>query len=36
LTFSAVTAPKRSSYLDAEDEWAKAADTVDDVLGGFF
>ena len=36
LTFSAVTAPKRSSYLDAEVEWAKAADTVDDVLGDFF
>ena len=36
LTFSAVTAPKRSSDLDAEDEWAKASDTVDDVLGDFF
>ncbi|KAI2509549.1 hypothetical protein MHU86_4810 [Fragilaria crotonensis] len=36
LTFSAVTAPKGSSHHDAEVEWAKAADTVDDVLGDFF
>ena len=36
LAFSAVTAPKRSSQHDSEVEWAKAADTVDDVLGDFF
>lgn len=32
LAFSAYTAPKASNH-DAELEWAKAADTVDDVLG---
>lgn len=36
LAFSAPTAPKRLSQIDAEVEWAKAADTVDDVLGDFF
>jgi len=36
LAFTAVTAPKRSAEYDAELEWAKAADTVDDVLGDFF
>lgn len=35
LAFKAPTAPKASNY-DAELEWAKAADTVDDVLGDFF
>lgn len=35
LAFVAPTAPKASSY-DDELEWAKAADTVDDVLGDFF
>jgi len=35
LSFSAVTAPKRV-VDDDELEWAKAADTVDDVLGCFF
>ena len=35
LAFQAPTAPKRVND-DAEVEWAKAADTVDDVLGGFF
>lgn len=35
LAFSAITAPKRQNH-DAEVEWAKAADTVDDVLGDFF
>lgn len=35
LAFSAPTAPKAANY-DAEVEWAKAADTVDDVLGDFF
>jgi len=35
LAFSAPTAPNASNY-DAEVEWAKAADTVDDVLGDFF
>ena len=35
LAFSAATAPNAASY-DAEVEWAKAADTVDDVLGDFF
>ena len=35
LAFSAPTAPKAVNY-DAEVEWAKAADTVDDVLGDFF
>lgn len=36
LAFTASTAPKRVSDYDAEVEWAKAADTVDDVLGDFF
>jgi hypothetical protein len=35
LAFQAPTAPKAANY-DAELEWAKAADTVDDVLGDFF
>jgi len=35
LAFSAATAPKRNQ-LDDDLEWAKAADTVDDVLGDFF
>lgn len=35
LAFQAFTAPKRVND-DAELEWAKAADTVDDVLGDFF
>jgi len=35
LSFSAATAPKRV-VDDDELEWAKAADTVDDVLGDFF
>ena len=35
LAFKAPTAPKASNY-DAELEWAKAADTIDDVLGDFF
>jgi len=35
LPFQAPTAPKRHNN-DAEVEWAKAADTVDDVLGDFF
>ena len=35
LAFKAPTAPKAENY-DAELEWAKAADTVDDVLGDFF
>lgn len=35
LAFSAYKAPEPSK-LDAEVEWAKAADTVDDVLGDFF
>lgn len=35
LAFQASTAPKRIND-DAEVEWAKAADTVDDVLGDFF
>jgi hypothetical protein len=35
LAFKAPTAPKATNY-DAELEWAKAADTVDDVLGDFF
>jgi hypothetical protein len=30
------TAPKATKNYDAEVEWAKAADTVDDVLGDFF
>ena len=36
LAFTAPTAPKRISNVEAEVEWAKAADTVDDVLGDFF
>ena len=36
LSFKAFTAPKKTSKLDDEVEWAKAADTVDDVLGDFF
>uniref|UniRef100_A0A7S1YRH9 Uncharacterized protein n=1 Tax=Ditylum brightwellii TaxID=49249 RepID=A0A7S1YRH9_9STRA len=35
LAFKAPTAPKQVDY-DAEVEWAKAADTVDDVLSDFF
>ena len=35
LAFIAPTAPKAHCY-DAEVEWAKAADTIDDVLGDFF
>jgi len=35
LAFQAPTAPKANNH-DAEVEWAKAADTVDDVLGDFF
>mmetsp|Transcript_10823 Transcript_10823/g.13696 ORF Transcript_10823/g.13696 Transcript_10823/m.13696 type:complete len:419 (+) Transcript_10823:88-1344(+) len=35
LSFQAFTAPKKTD-LDEEVEWAKAADTVDDVLGDFF
>jgi len=35
LAFQAPTAPKADNQ-DAEVEWAKAADTVDDVLGDFF
>jgi hypothetical protein len=36
LAFQAPTAPKASNHHDAEVAWAKAADTVDDVLGDFF
>lgn len=36
LSFKAFTAPKKTTELDQEVEWAKAADTVDDVLGDFF
>eukprot|EP00545_Synedropsis_sp_CCMP1620_P006111 CAMPEP_0119025246 /NCGR_PEP_ID=MMETSP1176-20130426/33397_1 /TAXON_ID=265551 /ORGANISM="Synedropsis recta cf, Strain CCMP1620" /LENGTH=250 /DNA_ID=CAMNT_0006980741 /DNA_START=219 /DNA_END=971 /DNA_ORIENTATION=+ len=36
LAFSAATAPKGANQHAAEVEWAKAADTVDDVLGDFF
>lgn len=36
LSFKAFTAPKKPTQLDEEVEWAKAADTVDDVLGDFF
>lgn len=36
LAFTAPTAPKRMSNYEAEVEWAKAADTVDDVLGDLF
>ena len=35
LAFSAATAPCADDHAD-EVEWAKAADTVDDVLGDFF
>ena len=35
LAFTAMTAPKHVNH-DAEVEWARAADTVDDVLGDFF
>lgn len=35
LAFSAPIAPNAATF-DAEVEWAKAADTVDDVLGDFF
>ena len=35
LAFMAPTAPLASNH-DEEVEWAKAADTVDDVLGDFF
>ena len=35
LAFLAPTAPLADNH-DAEVEWAKAADTVDDVLGDFF
>lgn len=35
LAFTASTAPKRNK-LHEDVEWAKAADTVDDVLGDFF
>lgn len=35
LAFVAPTAPKADNH-DAEVEWAKAADTIDDVLGDFF
>ena len=33
LAFAA-SGPKKAVHLDSEVEWAKAADTVDDVLGG--
>jgi hypothetical protein len=36
LAFKAPTSPKAAKNHDAEVEWAKAADTVDDVLGDFF
>lgn len=36
LAFRAHTSPKAVKNHDAEVEWAKAADTVDDVLGDFF
>lgn len=35
LTFAA-SGPKKTVKLDSEVEWAKAADTVDDVLGAVF
>mmetsp|Transcript_51401 Transcript_51401/g.61864 ORF Transcript_51401/g.61864 Transcript_51401/m.61864 type:complete len:97 (+) Transcript_51401:79-369(+) len=35
-TFQAAPVPTKSKELDAEVEWALAADTVDDVLGDFF
>lgn len=36
LAFQAPTAPRGGVSDEAELEWAKAADTVDDVLGDFF
>ena len=36
LAFSAYTAPKASNHEAENVEWAKAADTVDDVLADFF
>ena len=36
LTFAATTGSKKTVELDSEVEWAKAADTVDDVLGAVF
>ena len=33
LSFSAMTAPKKDVQHDADAQWAKAADTVDDVIG---
>ena len=33
LSFSAITAPKKDVQHDVEAEWAKAADTIDDVIG---
>jgi len=36
LAFVAATAPKQDVNNDHEVQWAKAADTVDDVLGDFF
>lgn len=36
LAFVAATAPKQDVNNDDEVQWAKAADTVDDVLGDFF
>ena len=36
LSFIAASAPNQAPSHDAEVEWAKAADTVDDVLGDLF
>merc|ERR1712032_135014 len=36
LAFTASTAPIKCTNHDADVEWAKAADTVDEVLGDFF
>jgi len=36
LSFMGTSALKKTTELDQEVEWAKAADTVDDVLGDFF
>jgi hypothetical protein len=36
LAFKAPTSPKVLQDHDAEAQWAKAADTIDDVLGDFF
>lgn len=36
LAFVAATAPKQDVNYEDEVQWAKAADTVDDVLGDFF